>query len=282
MCVPPYGRYVRGVVADCLPGDRANSPRTLNTHLPVPLDGLIWQSHWKLPVDAAYLAAIDRDMDRARPGRNSPVRRSGTKESKTTWWKRRRWAGVRCWRSVVKRGVSKVGTVVSFGQHDEARGGCRGLRGVSLGLEGFGDVVRAERLWPSCGGAVHGCALLDGRVVCCLASFISRSSTCRRVPEVVGDQQARECRAEMTAVTWPSVAAEARAFLVETSGSPPVRMEPDLVTDERLGGVLDELVRGEPLFHRPEVGTTRADLEAMTAPDLSWPVGAGAGSSHPV
>ncbi|MFG2227716.1 hypothetical protein [Streptomyces sp. NPDC048644] len=36
----------------------------LFNHLPVPLDGLIWQSQRKLPVDAAYLAAIDRDMDR--------------------------------------------------------------------------------------------------------------------------------------------------------------------------------------------------------------------------
>ncbi|MBX9396164.1 DUF4440 domain-containing protein [Streptomyces sp. TRM72054] len=50
-------------------------------------------------------------------------------------------------------------------------------------------------------------------------------------------------------------------------------MEPDLVTDERLRGVLDELVRREPLFHRPEFGTTRADFEAMTAPDF-WETGA--------
>ncbi|MEU5214149.1 DUF4440 domain-containing protein [Streptomyces sp. NPDC020742] len=50
-------------------------------------------------------------------------------------------------------------------------------------------------------------------------------------------------------------------------------MEPDLVTDERLRGVLDELVRREPLFHRPEFGTTRADFETMTAPDF-WETGA--------
>ncbi|MBX9399433.1 DUF4440 domain-containing protein [Streptomyces sp. TRM72054] len=50
-------------------------------------------------------------------------------------------------------------------------------------------------------------------------------------------------------------------------------MESDLVTDERLQGVLDELVRREPLFHRPEFGTTRADFEAMTAPDF-WETGA--------
>jgi hypothetical protein len=50
-------------------------------------------------------------------------------------------------------------------------------------------------------------------------------------------------------------------------------MEADLVTDERLHGVLDELVRREPLFHRPESGTTRVDFEAMTAPDF-WETGA--------
>ncbi|MFG2533554.1 DUF4440 domain-containing protein [Streptomyces sp. NPDC048516] len=50
-------------------------------------------------------------------------------------------------------------------------------------------------------------------------------------------------------------------------------MEPDLVTDDRRRGVLDELVRREPLFHRPEFGRTRADFEAMTAPDF-WETGA--------
>ncbi|WP_103383244.1 nuclear transport factor 2 family protein [Pseudonocardia dioxanivorans] len=37
--------------------------------------------------------------------------------------------------------------------------------------------------------------------------------------------------------------------------------------------VRSELVAREPLFHRPEWGTGRADLEAMTAPDY-WEVGA--------
>lgn len=50
-------------------------------------------------------------------------------------------------------------------------------------------------------------------------------------------------------------------------------MEPDLVTDERLRGVLAELVRREPLFHRTTCGTTRADFEAMTAPNF-WETGA--------
>ncbi|WP_043269044.1 DUF4440 domain-containing protein [Streptomyces sp. CT34] len=50
-------------------------------------------------------------------------------------------------------------------------------------------------------------------------------------------------------------------------------MEPNLVTDERLSRVLDELIRREPLFHRTEFGTTRADFAAMTAPDF-WETGA--------
>jgi hypothetical protein len=37
--------------------------------------------------------------------------------------------------------------------------------------------------------------------------------------------------------------------------------------------VLDELVSREPIFHRPEWGTTRADFERMTMPDF-WEVGA--------
>ncbi|GHE56120.1 hypothetical protein GCM10018785_26750 [Streptomyces longispororuber] len=32
--------------------------------LPITLDGVIWQSNWDLPVDAAYLAGVDRDMNR--------------------------------------------------------------------------------------------------------------------------------------------------------------------------------------------------------------------------
>jgi len=37
--------------------------------------------------------------------------------------------------------------------------------------------------------------------------------------------------------------------------------------------VHDELQAREPLFHRPELGTTRADLEAMTGEDY-WEIGA--------
>lgn len=48
---------------------------------------------------------------------------------------------------------------------------------------------------------------------------------------------------------------------------------PDLVTDPRLVDVLEELRAREPIFHRPELGTTRADLMAQTADDF-WEVGA--------
>lgn len=34
-------------------------------HLPIHLDGVIWQSNGELPVDADYLAGVDRDMNRA-------------------------------------------------------------------------------------------------------------------------------------------------------------------------------------------------------------------------
>ena len=50
-------------------------------------------------------------------------------------------------------------------------------------------------------------------------------------------------------------------------------MEPTLTTDPALAGVLDELASREPIFHRPEWGTTRADFESMTLPDF-WEVGA--------
>jgi len=49
--------------------------------------------------------------------------------------------------------------------------------------------------------------------------------------------------------------------------------EPTLTADPALAGVLDELVQREPIFHRPELGTTTADFENMTDPDF-WEVGA--------
>ena len=50
-------------------------------------------------------------------------------------------------------------------------------------------------------------------------------------------------------------------------------MEPSLITEPALAEVLEELACREPIFHRPEFGTSRADYEAMTLPDF-WEVGA--------
>lgn len=50
-------------------------------------------------------------------------------------------------------------------------------------------------------------------------------------------------------------------------------MEPILVTDPALSQVLQELILREPIFHRPEWGTTQADFERMMLPDF-WEVGA--------
>ena len=50
-------------------------------------------------------------------------------------------------------------------------------------------------------------------------------------------------------------------------------MEPRLDTDPALLGVLEELKRLEPIFHRPELGTRREDFERMTTEDF-WETGA--------
>jgi hypothetical protein len=50
-------------------------------------------------------------------------------------------------------------------------------------------------------------------------------------------------------------------------------MEPELVTHSRLRPVLDALRQLEPVFHRPEHGTTREDFERMIDADF-WEVGA--------
>jgi hypothetical protein len=50
-------------------------------------------------------------------------------------------------------------------------------------------------------------------------------------------------------------------------------VEPKLTTRPEDQAVLEELKRREPVFHRPEVARTRAELEAMTAPDF-WEIGA--------
>jgi hypothetical protein len=48
---------------------------------------------------------------------------------------------------------------------------------------------------------------------------------------------------------------------------------PALTTAPELEGVLAELSRSEPIFHRPEFGSSRADFDRMTAEDY-WETGA--------
>jgi len=48
---------------------------------------------------------------------------------------------------------------------------------------------------------------------------------------------------------------------------------PHFATPPELAEILVELARREPIFHRPELGTTRADFEKMTAEDF-WETGA--------
>ena len=50
-------------------------------------------------------------------------------------------------------------------------------------------------------------------------------------------------------------------------------MEPRLVTLAKDRPVLEELRRREPIFHRPEIASSRADFEAMTGRDF-WEIGA--------
>jgi hypothetical protein len=50
-------------------------------------------------------------------------------------------------------------------------------------------------------------------------------------------------------------------------------MEPQLSTSPELEEVLVELSAREPIFHRPEFGTSRADFERMTVEDF-WETGA--------
>jgi hypothetical protein len=50
-------------------------------------------------------------------------------------------------------------------------------------------------------------------------------------------------------------------------------MEPNLDIDPNVLDVLKELMQREPIFHRSELGTTRADFERMTEATF-WEVGA--------
>ncbi len=50
-------------------------------------------------------------------------------------------------------------------------------------------------------------------------------------------------------------------------------MDPALTTAPELRDILAELASREPIFHRPEFGTSRADFETMTVEDF-WETGA--------
>ncbi len=50
-------------------------------------------------------------------------------------------------------------------------------------------------------------------------------------------------------------------------------MEPTLSTEPELAEILEELTAREPIFHRPEFGTSRADFEKMMTNDF-WEIGA--------
>lgn len=50
-------------------------------------------------------------------------------------------------------------------------------------------------------------------------------------------------------------------------------MKPESSKDPEVAEVLSELSKREPIFHRAEFGTTRADFEKMTVPDF-WEIGA--------
>lgn len=50
-------------------------------------------------------------------------------------------------------------------------------------------------------------------------------------------------------------------------------MKPESVTTTKLSSVLAELIAREPIFHRPELGKTRAEFEHMTVDDY-WETGA--------
>jgi hypothetical protein len=50
-------------------------------------------------------------------------------------------------------------------------------------------------------------------------------------------------------------------------------MESQRTTDPKLLPILHALIAREPIFHRPELGTTRGDFDAMCEPGF-WEVGA--------
>jgi hypothetical protein len=50
-----------------------------------------------------------------------------------------------------------------------------------------------------------------------------------------------------------------------------INMEPELATSPEHIEVLHELMAREPIFHRPEFGTTRKDFDKLMAPEF-WEV----------
>ena len=54
---------------------------------------------------------------------------------------------------------------------------------------------------------------------------------------------------------------------MSTHDPPSQKMEPTFVTAPDLQEILTELTRREPIFHRAEFGTTRADFENITTED---------------
>jgi hypothetical protein len=70
---------------------------------------------------------------------------------------------------------------------------------------------------------------------------------------------------ELAAVAWVD---GWQALLVDE-----IQMEPELVTEPRLAGVLQELMKREPLFHRRELVNSRDSFERETAEDF-WETGA--------
>jgi hypothetical protein len=63
------------------------------------------------------------------------------------------------------------------------------------------------------------------------------------------------------------------AVRMKALDSRPQDMEPAFTTAPEVQDILAELTSREPIFHRPEFGTTRADFDRLMAGDY-WEVGA--------
>jgi hypothetical protein len=48
----------------------------------------------------------------------------------------------------------------------------------------------------------------------------------------------------------------------------PSAVKPEIITDPVLADALAQLIAREPIFHHPELGTTRTDFESMTVDDF--------------